>query len=86
MKKIKGHGLHYLSLFLILVAGAYALNIFSYDKYFQVIVVFLIAVGYVAWGIIHHKIHKDLHLAVILEYVTVAIIGLIIVLSLIYRV
>ena len=86
MKKIKGHGLHYISLFLILVAGVFALNIFSYDKYFQVIIVFLIAAGYVVWGIIHHKIHKDLYLAVVLEYITVAIIGLVIVLSLIYRV
>lgn len=86
MKKFKSHGLHYLSLLLILIVGVFALYIFSYDKYFQVIVVFLIAAGYVVWGIIHHKIHKDLHFSVVLEYITVATLGLIIVLSLIYRV
>lgn len=36
---------------------------------------------YVAWGIIHHWHRGDLHLKVVLEYVGIAILGVVLALS-----
>lgn len=44
-----------------------------------------VAVAYVTWGIIHHFIHRDLYLAVVIEYLAVASLGLVIIFSLILR-
>ena len=44
------------------------------------------AVAYVAWGIVHHLLHKDLHIETVVEYVAIAALGLIILFSLVIRV
>jgi uncharacterized membrane protein YidH (DUF202 family) len=85
MKNIARHLPHYLTLYGILFAGLLAFIIFSYDRLFQIGVLVAMAVGYVAWGIIHHAIHKNLHLSVVLEYLVVAALGLVVVLSLIFQ-
>ena len=36
------------------------------------------AAAYVAWGIIHHSRRGDLHLKIVLEYLALAILGVII--------
>lgn len=76
---------HYLTLFGILFAGLLGIFIFSYDRVFQVTISAAVAVSYVAWGVVHHTIHKDLHLAVVVEYLLVASLGLVVVFSLIFR-
>jgi hypothetical protein len=86
MKEIKKHIFHYLSLLAILVAGVIGFWLFSYDRLFQVAVGVAIAVSYVAWGIVHHTIHEDLHASVVIEYILVASLGLVIVFSLIFTV
>ncbi len=45
-----------------------------------------VAISYVSWGIIHHYIHHDLTFAVLVEYLAVAILGLVMVFSLLARV
>ena len=85
MKSFLKHLPHYLSLIGILLAGVFAFLFFSYDKLFQVGAVVATATSYVAWGIVHHAIHKDLYLSVIIEYLVVACLGLVIVFSLIFR-
>ncbi len=85
MKNFARHLPHYLTLFGLLIAGALAFVIFSYDKIFQVGVLVAVAAGYVAWGVVHHAIHKNLHFSVFVEYLIVALLGLVIVLSLIIR-
>jgi len=42
-----------------------------------------VAFGYVTWGVVHHYVHKDLYLEVVLEYIFVSILGLVLVFSLI---
>ena len=74
---------HYLVLFGILLAGFAGLILFSYDNKFQNAVALATAASYVSWGIVHHYVHKDLHLEVILEYIAVATVGVIILFSLI---
>jgi hypothetical protein len=72
-------------LFGILMAGFAGLIIFSYDKHFQFAVAAATAVAYVFWGIIHHIHHKDLHIETVLEYIAVAVLGLVILFTLILR-
>lgn len=76
---------HYLSLFGILWAGMLAFAVFSYDKVFQSAVAIAVSVAYIVWGVIHHFIHRDLYLQVVLEYVAVATLGLVVLFSLIFR-
>jgi hypothetical protein len=85
MKSFARHLPHYLPLLGLLLAGFLGLVLFSYDQSFQIIVAIAVAVFYVVWGVIHHLIHKDLYLAVVIEYLVVASLGLVIVFSLIFR-
>jgi hypothetical protein len=85
MKTFAKHLPHYLSLFGILFAAFAGLILFSYDKYFQLSIAVATAAAYVAWGIVHHILHKDFHFEIFLEYLAVAIVGLTIILSLIIR-
>jgi hypothetical protein len=85
MRSFARHLPHYLSLFGILIAGFAGLILFSYDRNFQVSVAIATAASYVAWGIVHHWLHKDLHLETVIEYVAIAILGLVIIFSMIVR-
>lgn len=85
MKKFVKDLPHYISLFGILLAGFAGLILFSYDKNFQISTALATAGAYVAWGIVHHAIHKDLYLETIIEYVAIAILGSVIIFSLIIR-
>lgn len=85
IKKTARHIQHYFPLVGILVAGAFGFVYFSYDKTFQASIVIATAVGYFVWGMIHHHLHRDLHLSVVLEYLAIAILGIVIVFSLLFR-
>jgi hypothetical protein len=85
MKKMTHHLQHYLPLIGVLCAGVLGFRLFSYDKLFQEAIVVSVGVAYIAWGIIHHYIHGDLHLSVILEYVAIATLGLVLILTLVFR-
>jgi hypothetical protein len=76
---------HYMVLFGILLAGFAGLILFSYDKNFQVAVAAALVSAYVSWGMVHHYLHKDLHFEVVLEYLIVAILGFVIIFSVIIR-
>ena len=79
------HFTHYVSLISIFVVGLLGFYFFSYDRIFQTAIVIALAVSYLSWGIMHHTIHKDICLAIVIEYITVAILGTVMALSLIYR-
>lgn len=85
MSSFVKHLPHYLTLFGILFAGFTGLVLFSYDKNFQLSIAVAAASAYVAWGIVHHILHKDFHFEIVLEYLAVAILGLTIIFSLIIR-
>ena len=85
MQSIIKHLPHYFSLITIFVAGLLGFYFFSYDKSFLVAIAVSLSASYVSWGIIHHTIHKDICLAIVLEYLAIAILGSILVLSLIFR-
>ncbi len=85
MKRAAKHLPHYFSLLGIFAAGIAGFVIFSYDKQFQAVLTIAIAIAYVLWGIIHHLLHKDLYFAVVLEYLLYAILGVVIVFSVLLR-
>ncbi len=85
MKRFAKHLPHFLSLIGILFAGFAGLVLFSYDKYFQLSIAVATAAGYLAWGIIHHILHKDFNFKVFLEYLAVSALGLVIMFSLVIR-
>ena len=76
---------HYLVLLGILVAGFAGLILFSYDKSYQVAVSAALVLSYTSWGIVHHYLHKDLRLETVIEYAVVAVLGFVIIFSLIIR-
>lgn len=85
MKKFTRDIQHYLPLVTIFLAGILGYINFSYDKAFQIAIVVATAAGYVTWGIVHHYIHKDLHLSVVIEYIMIAALGVFIAASLMFR-
>lgn len=74
-----------MALFGVLLAGFAGLILFSYDKNFQVGVALALSLSYVAWGVIHHYLHKDLHIETFIEYLVVAVLGFVIIFSLLLR-
>lgn len=82
-KKTIQHIYHYMPLIGILAVGVLGFYIFAYDRIFQIFISVALAVSYLVWGIVHHYIHKDLHLSVVIEYIIVASLGLVAVLSII---
>ncbi len=85
MKRIAKHIPHYASLIGILLASFIGFFAFSYDKNFQAAIAISLSISYVVWGIVHHAVHKDLYLDVFIEYLVFAILGLVFILSVIFR-
>jgi len=85
MKKIAKHLSHYLPLFGIFLFAVIGFKMFSYDESFQVFVVVSASIAYVAWGIVHHLIHKDFYLNVVVEYILFSLLGIIAVLTILLR-
>lgn len=85
MRRITRHLQHYLPLLGILVAGLVGIITFSYDTNFQFVLLIASACGYISWGIIHHYIHGDLHTSIIIEYVTIALLGIVIASSILLK-
>ncbi|MGA2910238.1 MAG: hypothetical protein ABSE04_00345 [Candidatus Microgenomates bacterium] len=79
------HLSHYVALFIILLAGFAGLILFSYDRNIQIAVSGALALSYISWGITHHYLHKDLHLETVLEYIVIALLGFVIIFSIIIR-
>lgn len=84
MKHKLRHLPHYLGLWGIFVLTIFGLWFFSYDRIFQAAIFVSASISYVVWGVIHHKIHNDLYLSVIFEYIAFAILGIAVVFSLLF--
>ena len=82
LKKFAKHLPHYIPLLGLFGFVVLTFVLFSYDILLLGIVVVSASIFYVLWGIIHHYIHKDLYVSVVVEYILVASLGLIIIFSL----
>ncbi len=74
---------HYVALASILGAGFSLFLYYRYNQVAQAYVIFLTAVAYAIWGIIHHKLAHYLTLEIIFEYILVAAIGSLCLISLV---
>lgn len=84
MKEFSRHIVHYLSLLGILVVSYVGFSVFGYDKYFQTALAVALGVAFVVWGFVHHHIHDDLHPKIVIEYIAVAALGIVVLLSVIW--
>jgi len=75
------HFTHFLVLFGIFSLAIIGFLLFPTDKIFQKSIVLATASGYFTWGVVHHWVHKELYLEVILEYLAIGIVGSIITLA-----
>ncbi|MFV1917581.1 MAG: hypothetical protein ACC618_03840, partial [Patescibacteria group bacterium] len=75
---------HYLPLVGILFVGGFGFFYFSYDRMFQAGIALSVAVSYFAWGLVHHYLHRDLHLSVVLEYIAISALGVMVIFSLLF--
>lgn len=57
--------------------------IFSFDKTFEKATLISCGFAHVTWGIVYHYIHKDLSPLLVLEYITIAALGIASVLTII---
>lgn len=73
---------HFMTLFGILCAFLVGFVIFSWDKAFQLSLVIAAMASYVSWGIVHHFLHDDLYIKVVVEYLGIAVLGSILAISL----
>lgn len=77
---------HYLVLLFILGSGLGAFFYFRSSAQTQIVSAFLTASFYVFWGIVHHYLEGDLHWRVVFEYLGVAFLGFLVLLTLVARV
>lgn len=67
---------YYFVLILILFLGFSLGIVVSADKQLQMVVVLLTAFFYLVWGILHHRLHHDLSLKIVIEYVLIGSLGM----------
>ncbi len=84
MRDLTTHIQHFLPLLGVFIACIIGFIVFSYDNTFRMTIIGATAVAYVVWGVVHHHIHNNLYLSVVLEYIAVAALGVIISLSILY--
>ncbi len=82
----KEHFWHYLCLLFILTCGGAAFIFFQRVPQIQVISLFFTASFYVLWGVIHHYLEGDLHIRIVLEYLAIALLGFLILWSILNRI
>lgn len=75
-EKSKKHMYYYLAAGLIQIVGLLLIMNVGGNRQIQLAYVVLISLFYVGWGILHHKIHHDLHTKIVLEYIVMATLGI----------
>lgn len=76
---------HIVALYAIFLITGIIFVAFSYNQAVQVASLAAAASAYVVWGIIHHLIHNDLTIPVVIEYVAFALLGFVIGISVVLR-
>lgn len=82
---MRDHFTHYLVLLSLLSFGLFFFLYFSYNRLIQTWCVIGLSFAYFLWGITHHYLEKNLYFKVVVEYFLVALLGAILVITLIFR-
>lgn len=75
---IQKHIGYYICLVFIGALGLFLISQTAYDKKLQMVIVVFTALFYSGWGILHHCLHHDLHIKIVVEYVLIGCLGMII--------
>lgn len=78
--RIQKHIGYYASLAAILFLGVFAIINISYDKTLQTLIVITVAVFYIMLGVIHHLLHHNLTLKIMVEYILMGAVGAVLIL------
>lgn len=78
------HLSHYLILLIVCFSGLISIIFTPHRRDVQALLVALIALIYFIWGILHHKIERELNLEIVVEYLLFALLGALAVLSVLY--
>jgi uncharacterized membrane protein (UPF0136 family) len=73
----KSNAFHYLVLFILLSAGIIGYFSVRGNNTQQLMVGVITSISYMIWGFIHHRINRDLHLKVVIEYILIGCIAMI---------
>lgn len=76
---------HYFILLLILLVGFFGFWFFRYFRQMQLLAVLFTCIAYVFWGVIHHYFEGNLHEKIIIEYISVSVLGFMIFWFLLWR-
>jgi len=86
MHRIHTNHKHYFILIVGLVLLAFLFFLFNANLNLQRLIIILTGLYYFIWGVGHHFAQKDLHLKVVLEYLLIAVIGIIALLTITVRI
>lgn len=78
------HLSHYLILLIVCFSGLVFVIFTPHRRDIQGLLVGLIALIYFVWGIIHHKIERELNFEIVVEYLLFSLLGSLAVLSVLY--
>lgn len=78
MQDLTRHLSHYLSLFGVIIASLLGMVVFHFDREFQAAIAISAGAAFFVWGIMHHHIHDDLHPKIIMEYASMAALGIVV--------
>jgi len=85
MKKKDFFNSDYIILIAGLIIGVLGYGIFSASQSVEIILIISLGGFYFLWGIWHHFREGDLHLKIVLEYLLIAVLAVVLLLSLIMR-
>jgi hypothetical protein len=72
----KNHTAYYVSLILMLGLGFTLVMLSKGNPMMQKIAFIMTAFFYVVWGIVHHVVHHDTSVKVVIEYVLIGTVGI----------
>lgn len=76
-KNLKKHALHYCVYALIFGVGLLLVLLNKQNTSLEAFFIFMIAILYFTWSMVHHYIHHDLHVRVVIEYILIVALGLV---------
>lgn len=84
-KNLHFHLSYYLVLVLILSLGTVVFFFFSGERSMQFVVGVITSFSYFSWGVVHHHLEGDLHPAIVVEYLLIALLAVFLLRGAIYQ-
>lgn len=68
--------MHYLVLLFIFIAILASRIFLNFDDTLLLLVLYLVALVYVGWGVVHHWLEHDLNVRIVVEYILIGAIAM----------